>query len=80
MLISFESLQELPQETLNNLIREYLLTQVEDLNFERLDISSIDEAILRCKQALKSGTLLVEYGEQDQSIAIKHKDGISMLK
>lgn len=36
MLIPYESLLQLPKETLDNLIKEYLLSQVEDGSFDAL--------------------------------------------
>ena len=76
MLIPYEALQQLPQETLNNLIKEYLLTQVEDGSFGQLDDEQIAVAIEKCKQLLKQGELKVEFSEEDESIAIRHKDQI----
>ena len=77
MLIPFETIKTLPQETVNNLIREYLLTKVDDINFESLDSNAIDAAIDQCKKALESGLLMVEYGEEDESISIRHTDEIT---
>ncbi|GIU48855.1 MULTISPECIES: YheU family protein [Shewanella] len=76
MLIPYEALLQLPQETLNNLIKEYLLTQVEDGSFGQLDDHQIEAAIEKCKQSLKQGELKVEFSEEDESIAIRHKDQI----
>ena len=77
MLIPFETIKTLPQETVNNLIYEYLLTKVDDINFESLDSNAIDAAINQCKKALESGLLMVEYGEEDESISIRHTDEIT---
>lgn len=74
VLIPFDSLSQLPQETLDNLIKEHLLSQIEDINFDNLDLSQINLAIEQCKLALKKGELIVEYGEVDESIAIKSKE------
>ncbi|WP_119967940.1 YheU family protein [Shewanella japonica] len=76
MLIPFEALQQLPPDTLNNLIKEYLFTQVEDGSFGQLNDDQIQLAIEKCKQSLKQGELKVEYSEDDESIAIRHKDQI----
>ncbi|MCC4834139.1 YheU family protein [Shewanella sp. 1_MG-2023] len=76
MLIPYEALLQLPQETLNNLIKEYLLTQVEDGSFGQLDDQQIAAAIEKCKHSLKLGELKVEFSEEDESIAIRHKDQI----
>ncbi|MCL1039288.1 YheU family protein [Shewanella submarina] len=76
MLIPYNSLLELPEETLNNLIREYLFTQVEDGGFDTLSGDSLKHAMSRCRDALKRGELVVEYGEEDESIAIRNRDQI----
>ncbi|MCL1066761.1 YheU family protein [Shewanella olleyana] len=76
MLIPYEALLQLPQDTFNNLIKEYLLTQVEDGSFGMLDDQQLATAIEKCKQSLKQGELKVEFSEEDESIAIRHKDHI----
>ncbi|MCG9697528.1 YheU family protein [Shewanella sp. Isolate11] len=74
MLVPYEALQQLAAETLNNLIKEYLLTQMEDGSFATLDDKALSNAIAQCQRALARGELLVEYSEDDESIAIRHKD------
>ncbi|WP_299491272.1 YheU family protein [uncultured Shewanella sp.] len=80
MLVPFEALQQLPKDTINNLIKEYLFTQVEDGSFSHTDDKVLENAIIKCHQALKSGMLMVEYSEEDESIAIRHKDNITNMQ
>ncbi|QYJ74760.1 YheU family protein [Shewanella sp. FJAT-52076] len=76
MLIPYDALSQLPADTLNNLIREYLLTQVEDGGFDSLGEGHLDEAIARCKVLLKRGELVVEYSEDNDSVGIRHKSSL----
>lgn len=77
MLVPYESLQQLPNETLDNLIKEYLFTQVEDGGFADADNEALKSAIHQCKAMLKQGDLVVEYSEDDESIAIKQAQHIN---
>lgn len=77
MLIPYDALLELPKETLVNLIREYLLGQVEDGSFTSLDEQELSGAIVQCQQALKQGKLVLEYSEEDESFAIRHADQVA---
>lgn len=77
MLIPYETLLQLPPETLNNLIREFLFGQVEDGSFASLNEQDLDIAIAQCQQALKQGKLLLEYSEDDESFAIRPHDQIA---
>ncbi|WP_095497092.1 YheU family protein [Paraferrimonas haliotis] len=74
MLIPYQSLQELDPDTLDNLIKEFIYGQVEDLNISQLDHANLTGAIAQCKRRLANGELVVEYSEQDQSVAIKDKE------
>ncbi len=76
MLVPYEALQQLPADTLNNLIKEYLLTQMEDGSFATLDNNTLTTAIAQCERALARSELVVEYSEDDESIAIRHQDNI----
>lgn len=77
MLIPYETLLQLPKETLATLIREYLFGQVEDGSFASLDEQELSQAIVQCQQALKQGKLLLEYSEDDESFAIRSADQIA---
>ena len=77
MLIPYDALLLLPKETLTNLIREYLLGQVEDGSFTSLDEQELSVAIVQCQQALKQGKLVLEYSEDDESFAIRHADQVA---
>lgn len=77
MLVPFEALQSLPKATLDNLIREYLLAQVEDGSFIELDDEAIERATSNCLMMLKKKELLVEYSEDDESIAIRTREEIA---
>lgn len=73
MLVPYDALSSLPQETLDSLVKEYLFTQVEDGSFGQLQDASLVRAMDQCHQALKRGELVVEYSEDDDSIAIRHR-------
>ncbi|MGL5397855.1 MAG: YheU family protein [Shewanella sp.] len=77
MLIPYDALLQLPKETLVNLIREYLLGQVEDGSFTSLDEQELSGATVQCQQALKQGKLVLEYSEEDESFAIRHADQVA---
>jgi uncharacterized protein len=74
MLVPYQALQSLPKETIENLIKEYLFAQIEDGSFAQLQDNALSHAIHQCLQALKAGELVVEYSEDDDSIAIRHKN------
>jgi len=74
MLVPYDALLQLPNETLERLIKEYLFSQVEDGSFSDTDDETLKRAIDKCKQALKQGVLVVEYSEDDESIAIRQHD------
>ncbi|MFQ6372583.1 YheU family protein [Shewanella sp. YIC-542] len=76
MLVPYDALLQLPATTLDNLIREYLLSQVEDGSFGELDAKAVQAASARCRLALKSGELVVEYREEDDSVAIRQRQQI----
>ena len=60
MIIPYETLLGLDTETLNNVIKEYLLTQVEDGSFSEFNSQPLSGMINQCKQALKTGELVVK--------------------
>ncbi|SQH75148.1 conserved protein of unknown function [Shewanella benthica] len=74
MLVPYDALLQLPSATMDNLIKEYLLTQVEDGSFSDTNEQVYISAIERCKQLLKQEILVVEFSEDDESIAIKPKE------
>jgi len=76
MLVPYDALQQLPIETLESLIKEYLFSQVEDGSFSDTDDETLKLAIVKCKLALKQGGLVVEYSEDDESIAIRQREQI----
>jgi uncharacterized protein len=76
MLIPYDSLCQLPKATLDNLIREFLLSQVEDASFDSLGEHNLAAAMAKVHQSLKQGLLLVEYSEEDESIAIRSREDV----
>ncbi|MCL1146191.1 YheU family protein [Shewanella marinintestina] len=76
MLVPYESLAQLSSETFDNLIKEYLISQVEDGSFSGDGEHSMERAIIQCKAALKQGVLVVEYSEEEESIGIRRKEDI----
>ncbi len=76
MLVPYEALCQLPSETLDNLIKEYLLTQIEDGSFDALEQGGMQDAIVRCRTMLKRGELVVEYSQDNDSIGIRNKSDL----
>lgn len=76
MLVPYEALLQLSAATLDNLIREYLLSQIEDGSFSDLDEIAVQRASERCRHALQTGELVVEYSEEDESVAIRSREQI----
>ncbi|ACJ27572.1 Conserved hypothetical protein [Shewanella piezotolerans WP3] len=76
MLVPYEALNQLPIETLENLIKEFLIGQVEDGSFASTDEDSLQSAIAQCRDALCRGELVVEFSEEEESIAIRRKEDI----
>ena len=73
----YEALLSLPQEVLQRMIKEYLLSQLEDGSFSDANEQQLTRAIEQCKLALKKGELVVEFSEDDESIAIRQREHIS---
>ena len=73
MLVPYQALLQLPGDTLDNLIKEFLFAQTEDGSFDSLDDGALTLAIKQCRQALARNELIVEYSEEDESIAIRHR-------
>ncbi|WP_345315211.1 YheU family protein [Ferrimonas gelatinilytica] len=78
MLIDYATLKEaLPPETLENLIREYLLGQVGDEGFDELTPERLADSAARAHHALRLGELVVEFSEQEESVAIRRADEVA---
>ncbi|GGI78968.1 YheU family protein [Shewanella gelidii] len=78
MLVPYESLKALPQSTVDNLIKEYLFSQMEDGSFDATNSQSLETAIAQCHRALQAGELQVEYSEDDESIAIRQRNDLNI--
>ena len=76
MLVPYESLSQLSSETFDSLIKEYLISQIEDGSFSGDGQHSMEMAIVQCKAALKQGILVVEYSEEEESIGIRRKEDV----
>ena len=76
MLVPYEALSQLPADTLDNLIKEFLIGQLEDGSFSATETSSMQTAIAHCRVALARNELVVEFSEEDESIAIRRKEDI----
>ncbi|MEZ9822802.1 YheU family protein [Shewanella sp. 10N.286.45.A1] len=79
MLVPYESLKQLPAETLENLIKEFLIGQLEDGSFSSTGEDSMQTAIAVCHKALSHGELVVEFSEEQESIAIRRKEDIVLV-
>ena len=55
MLVPYQALLQLPGDTLDNLIKEFLFAQTEDGSFASLDDGALTLAIKQCRQALALG-------------------------
>ena len=71
MLLSYADLQQLPRDTVNALIKEFLLMQLEDGNLEQLTAEKLQQATDEVTQQLQQGTLVVEYSEKHESVMIR---------
>ncbi|WP_028115679.1 YheU family protein [Ferrimonas senticii] len=79
MLIEFATLQAaLPAATIDNLLKEYLLTQVSDEGFDGTGQQQLAHGIALARAALQRGELLVEYCEDDDSIAVRRREDIQI--
>ena len=67
MLVPYETLNQLPAETLENVIKEFLIGQLEDGSFSSTDADSMKSAISTCRAALARGELVVEFSEEERS-------------
>ncbi|MBY5993058.1 YheU family protein [Ferrimonas balearica] len=80
MLIDYPTLKDaLAPDTLDNLCREYLIRQLGDEGFDQADPDKLAQGIAQVRQALAAGTLLVEYSEADESVAIRRREELSQL-
>ena len=59
--------QELETETLNNLIKEYVVSKLEDY---QLESSKIDDWIAEVKGKLQRGEALIEWSETHETVTI----------
>ncbi|SDJ60520.1 hypothetical protein SAMN04488540_11085 [Ferrimonas sediminum] len=79
MLIPYHDLKSaLSPEAFANLIKEYLLQQIGDQGFDQLDGDSVDQALPRIEAALKRGELVVEFSEEEESVAIRTAESLPM--
>ncbi|WP_298443674.1 YheU family protein [uncultured Ferrimonas sp.] len=77
MLIDFATLKSaIDADTIDNLLREYLLTQVGDVGFDTTEANQLGDAIVMARAALAKGELVVEYSEDDDSIAVRRAEDI----
>ncbi|WMS86726.1 YheU family protein [Pleionea litopenaei] len=59
--------QELDPDTLDNVIREYVLSKLEDYQMESTQMS---EWINQVKSQLRSGEAVIEWSEANESVTI----------
>lgn len=81
MLIDYPTLlAQLPRETLDNLIREHLLANVGDEQFDTVDAQGLSQAIEQGHAALRRGDWVVEFAEESESIAIRPREAIAQTQ
>jgi uncharacterized protein YheU (UPF0270 family) len=71
MILTADDLKQLSPSTLNNLIIEYLVMQLEDGRLEDYTENAYQQGVDHVRALLNQGTLVVEYSEHHESIAIK---------
>jgi len=59
--------QELSEEALNNVIREYILSQLEDYQMEATAMEQWQSQVMN---RLKSGEAVVEWSESNETVSI----------
>ncbi|NVJ59410.1 MAG: YheU family protein [Gammaproteobacteria bacterium] len=59
--------QEIEGETLNNLIKEYVISKLEDY---QMDNSQMEDWITEVKRKLERGEALVEWSEANETVTI----------
>ncbi len=72
MLISYETLSV---DALRGIAEQYVLSQLSDLDSEPNTQEWVDKAI----EMVKSGELVIEFSQADESVTLKPFDHISML-
>ncbi|BDY03274.1 YheU family protein [Ferrimonas sp. YFM] len=78
MLIPYDQLkQSLSAEALTNLMREFLLQQITDQGFDQTDSQALSQALPQVEAALKRGELVVEFSEEEESVAIRPADQVT---
>lgn len=78
MLIPYDQLkQSLSAEALTNLMREFLLQQITDQGFDQTDSQALAQALPQVEAALKRGELVVEFSEEEESVAIRPADQVT---
>lgn len=76
MLVPYDMLNQLPTETVDNLIKEFLISQLEDGSFSSTAEQDMQAAMSQCRAALAQAELMVEFSEEDGSVAIRRKEDI----
>ncbi len=78
MLIDYPTLrQALAPDTLDNLVREFLIRQIGDEGFDQVDPAQLAEGMAKVHKALQVGDLVVEYSEEDESVAIRPREEVA---
>ncbi|QIZ77842.1 YheU family protein [Ferrimonas lipolytica] len=78
MLIDYATLvSAIDADTIDNLLREFLLTQVSDEGFEQTDAEGLSRAITAARSALARAELVVEFSEEDESITVRRAEDIA---
>ncbi len=77
MILDYDTLTEsLPAESIRSLVRDCVLSMGD---FSNSSPSDLDEAVEKTLLKLKSGKLLVEYGESSETFAIVDSNKLNSI-
>lgn len=72
MIIEFEQLQKMPQETLDMIIKEFIISQIEDSNIEYFNEETLKQAKIKVEKMLKEKKIIATY--RNKTIQLRHSE------
>lgn len=73
MIIKFSELNSIPKAVLDQVIEEFIISQIEDSNIEDFTKERIKALVPEVKSLLKKGDLIATFCKKNNSIRIKSK-------